>query len=96
MIKNLLKHSLRALKKQKGYVAINILGLSIGIACSIIIALFIIHELSYDQYNENKDRLYRLTLDGKIGEQEVNASYTAAVIGPTMAIDFPEVEKFVA
>ena len=94
MIKNLLKHSLRALKKQKGYVAINILGLSIGIACSIIIALFIIHELSYDQYNENKDRLYRLTLDGKIGEQEVNASYTAAVIGPTMAIDFPEVEKF--
>ena len=94
MIKNLLKHSLRALKKQKGYVAINILGLAIGIACSIIIALFIIHELSYDQYNENKDRMYRVILDGKIGEQEVVASYTAAVIGPTMAIDFPEVEKF--
>ncbi|MCY1718772.1 ABC transporter permease [Prolixibacteraceae bacterium Z1-6] len=94
MVKNLLKHSLRALKKQKGYVAINIFGLSIGIACSLIITLFIIHELSYDQYHQNKDRIYRLTLDGKIGEQEVNASYTAAIIGPTMAIDFPEVEQF--
>ncbi len=94
MIKNLLKHSLRALKKQKGYVSINIFGLSIGIASSLIIALFIIHQLSFDQYHEKKDRIYRLTLDGKIGEQEVNASYSAAVIGPTMATDFPEIEKF--
>ncbi|WP_303918537.1 ABC transporter permease [Draconibacterium sediminis] len=94
MIKNLLKHSLRALKKQKGYVAINILGLAIGIACSIIIALFIIHELSYDQYHQNKDRIYRVNLDGKIGEQEVNASYSAFILGPTMADEFPEVEKF--
>lgn len=94
MLKNLLKHSLRALKKQKGYVAINIFGLSIGIACSLLIALFILHQLSYDQYNLNKDRIFRLTLDGKIGEQVVNAAYTASVIGPTMAADFPEVEKF--
>ncbi|MBN2615613.1 MAG: hypothetical protein JXR71_07945, partial [Bacteroidales bacterium] len=63
MLKNLLKHSLRALKKQKGYVAINIFGLSVGIACSLIIALFILHQLSYDQYNVKKDRIYRLTLD---------------------------------
>ena len=94
MVKNLLKHSLRALKKQKGYMAINIFGLSVGIACSLIIALFIIHQVSYDQYNVKKDRIYRLTLDGKIGEQEVNASYTASVIGPTMAADFPEVENY--
>ncbi len=94
MIRNLLKHSLRSLKKQKGYVAINIFGLSIGIACSLIIALFVFHELSYDQYNAKKDRIFRLTLDGKIGEQEVNASYSASVIGPTMVKDFPEVESF--
>ncbi|MEZ5107174.1 MAG: FtsX-like permease family protein [Draconibacterium sp.] len=94
MIKNLLKHSLRSLKKQKGYVAINISGLAIGIACSLIIALFVIHQLSYDQYHAKKDRIFRLTLDGKIGDQEVNAAYTAAIIGPTMKADFPEVEKF--
>ncbi len=94
MIKNLLKHSFRSLKKQKGYVAINIFGLSVGIACSLVIALFIMHELSYDQYNTKKDRIYRLVLDGKIGDQEVKASYTASIIGPTMAKDFPEVESF--
>ncbi|NQU85363.1 MAG: ABC transporter permease, partial [Mariniphaga sp.] len=93
MIKNLLKHSLRSLKKQKGYVFINILGLSIGIACSLIITLFVIHQLSYDQYHTKKERLYRLVLDGKIGDQELMTSSSAAVIGPTMVIDFPEVES---
>lgn len=95
MIKDLLKHSLRSLKKQKGYVFINILGLAIGIACSLIITLFVIHQLSYDQYHTKKDRIYRMILDGKIGEQEVLVSSTAAVIGPTMLDEFPEVENFV-
>lgn len=94
MIKALLKHSWRSLKKQKGYTFINVLGLSIGIACSLIITLFVIHQLSYDQYHENKDRLYRLTLDGKIGEQELIVSSTASIIGPTMLDEFPEVENY--
>jgi len=94
MVKELLKHSWRSLKKQKGYVFINILGLSIGIACSLVITLFVIHQLSYDQYHEKKDRIYRLTLDGKIGEQEVLVSSTASIIGPTMKNDFPELESF--
>ena len=94
MIKDLLKHSLRSLKKQKGYVFINILGLAIGISCSLIITLFVVHELSYDQYHNNKERLYRLTLDGKIGDQELLVSSTASVIGPTMLNEFPEVENF--
>lgn len=94
MIKNLLKHSLRSMKKQKGYVFINILGLSIGIACSLIITLFVIHQFSFDQYHEKKDRIFRLVLDGKIGEQEVLVSSTASIIGPTMKNDFPEVESF--
>ncbi len=95
MIKNLLKHSLRSFGKQKGYVFINIFGLAIGIACSLIISLFVLHQLSYDQYHTKKGRLYRLILDGKIGEQEVLVSSTAAVIGPTMLDEFPEVENFV-
>ncbi|MBN2775693.1 MAG: ABC transporter permease [Prolixibacteraceae bacterium] len=94
MIKNFLKFSFRSLKKQKGYVFINILGLSIGIACSLIITLFVLHQLSYDKYHEKKDRMYRLVLDGKIGDQEILGAYSAAVIGPTMAVDIPEVESF--
>ena len=89
------KHSFRALFRQKGYLIINILGLSIGIACSMIIALFIIHEISYDRFNEKKDRIYRLIVNGKIADREVSYAITSAPIGPTMLWEFPEVEDFV-
>lgn len=94
MLKNLLKYSLRALSRQKAHVAINIIGLSVGMVCSLIIALFIIHELSYDKFNEHKDRIYRVILNGKLGGQEVKVTYTASPIGPTMKNEFPEVEDF--
>ena len=67
MFKNLLKYSLRALSRQKAHVVINIIGLSLGMVCSMIIALFIIQELSYDKFNEKKDRIYRVILNGKLG-----------------------------
>lgn len=94
MLKKLLKHSIRAFNRQKGYVFINLLGLSIGIACSLTIALYIVHELSYDKFNDKKDRIYRVVLNGKIGGQEVTVSSTASPVGPTMAREFPEVEDF--
>jgi putative ABC transport system permease protein len=95
MIENILRHSLRALNRQKGYVFINIIGLSIGIACSLIITLFIASELSYDQFNLKKDRIYQVVLSGKIGGQEMNASSTCSPVGPTMLKEFPEVEDIV-
>jgi putative ABC transport system permease protein len=94
MFNNLLKYSLRALGRQKAHVAINIIGLSLGMVCSMVIALFIIHELSYDKFNEKKDRIYRVILNGKLGGQEVKVTYTASPIGPTMKNEFPEVEDF--
>jgi putative ABC transport system permease protein len=94
MFKNLIKYSIRSFKRQRSYIIINVLGLSIGIACSLLIALFVINEASYDRYNTKKDRIFRLVLNGKIGGQEITAAYTAAVIGPTMLKEFPEVEDF--
>ena len=94
MYNNLIKHSLRSFKRQRSYIIINVLGLSIGIACSLLIALYVINEASYDKFNEKKDRIFRLILDGKIGGQEVISSYTASVIGPTMLKEFPEIEDF--
>jgi len=94
MFTNLLKHSLRSFKRQRSYIIINVLGLSIGIACSLIIALFVINEASYDRYNVKKDRIFRAILNGKIGGQELTVSYSAAVMGPTMLKEFPEVEDF--
>ena len=92
MFNNLIRYSLKSFKRQRSYVIINILGLSIGIACSLLIALFVINEASYDKFNVKKDRIYRLVLDGKIGGQEINAAWTSAIIGPTMLKEFPEVE----
>ncbi len=94
MIINLLKHSARIVKNQKSYFLINIIGLSIGIACSLLIALFIIHELSYDKFNVKEKRIFRLVVTGKAGDQEMNYAYTSAPIGPTMLREFPEVEDF--
>jgi putative ABC transport system permease protein len=94
MFSNLLKHSIKSLKRQSSYIIINILGLSIGIACSLLIALYVINEASYDQYNVKKDRIYRTILNGKIGGQEVTTSSSPAIMGPTMVKEFPEIEDF--
>ncbi len=94
MLSNLIKYSLRSFKRQRSYIIINILGLSIGIACSLLIAIFVLNEASYDKYNEKKDRIYRLVLSGKIGGQEIVGAFTPAIIGPTMLEEFPEVDDF--
>ena len=94
MFKNLIKYSLRSFKRQWSYIVINILGLSIGIACSLLIALFVFNELSYEKFNVKRDRIFRLVLNGKLSGQEVTVAYSAAVIGPTMLKEFPEVEDF--
>ena len=75
------------------YIFINVAGLAIGIACSILIILFVVNELSYDRFNKNKDRIYRVVLKGKIGEAELNSAYTAAPIGPTFRNEVPEVQN---
>ena len=94
MISHYIKISLRALKRQGGYVVINVLGLAIGIACALVISLFIIYELSFDQYNPSKNEIFRVNLDGMISGQEMRVAYTAAPIGPTMADEFPEVASY--
>lgn len=94
MINILFKHSLRALKKQKTYVVINVVGLAIGIACSLVIAVFVMHELSYDQDQVHKNRIHRIVLHGKIGGQEIQASWVSPPVGPAMLVEFPEVEDY--
>jgi putative ABC transport system permease protein len=94
MFNNLIKHSLRSFKRQRAYIIINILGLSIGIACSLLIALYVLNEASYDKFNVKKDRIYRVILNGKIGGQEITYATSPAVMGPTLVKEFPEIEDF--
>jgi putative ABC transport system permease protein len=69
MFKNYLKITLRNIKKNVIHSFINISGLSIGLACSLIIMLWVQHELSYDQFHKNADRLYRVIYSSDDGEE---------------------------
>jgi len=95
MFKNYIKTALRNISRQKGYVFINILGLAIGIASSMLIAVYIFSELSYDQHHHKKDRIYRVYLDGKINNQEMLGAWTPSPMAFTVKDKFPEVEEAV-
>ena len=64
MIRNYFKIAFRNLWKNKGFSAINILGLAIGIATCLIIMLFVYNELSYDHFNLKSSRIVRVTFQG--------------------------------
>jgi putative ABC transport system permease protein len=95
MLKNHLKLALRNLVKRKGYSALNIVGLAIGIACCLLIFQYVAYERSYDSFHKNADQIVRIRLDayqkGKLAWQSAT-SYPA--IAPAMKKEFPEVENF--
>ncbi|MDB5158637.1 MAG: hypothetical protein JWR50_3344 [Mucilaginibacter sp.] len=92
MIKNYIKTAYRSLKKSKGFTAINVLGLSVGLATCLLIVLYVADELSYDKYNKKADRIYRITENARLNGNE--ASYAGSEKPLLNAIkDFPEVEK---
>ncbi|MBO3699636.1 ABC transporter permease [Roseivirga sp. E12] len=94
MFKNYLKIAFRSLLKSKGTSVINILGLSIGMACGIIIFLFVQNELSYDRFHSKSDDIFRvLTIDEALGVSSNLVGITLPALGPAMENDFPEVEK---
>jgi putative ABC transport system permease protein len=94
MFKNLITHSLRSFKRQRSYIIINVLGLSIGIACSLLIALYVLNEVSYDKFNVKKESIYRVILNGSIAGGDLNIFCIPAVFGPTLLKEFPEVDGF--
>lgn len=95
MFKNYIKVAVRNLLRYKVYSIINIFGLALGITCTILLALFIQHELSYDNYHENADRIYRVAASYKLGGQNYELASTPAPLAKTLLEEFPEVEKTV-
>src|SRR5947209_4696682 len=95
MLRNYLKTALRNLWKNKGFSAINILGLAIGLATCLLIIIYVMDEVSYDRYNKNADRIYRLDGEIKFGGNHFILAVAPAPAGPAMRRDFPEVEKAV-
>ncbi len=91
MIRNYLKITTRNLLKHKFYTGINILGLAIGLACSLIIALYVLDELSYDTYHENSARIYRVDSNIKFGGKDMNLAVGPAPMAEALKNDYPEV-----
>ncbi|HVW13040.1 MAG TPA: ABC transporter permease [Mucilaginibacter sp.] len=95
MIKNYLKTAFRSLKKNRGFTAINILGLALGFTASLLIVFYVTDELSYDRYNTKADRIYRVNEDLKLGGNRVQYAVCMPPLAQTLKNDFPDVENTV-
>lgn len=93
MIKNYLKIAFRNLVKQRFYSVINVLGLAIGLAACLLIALFVFDELSYDRHHEKADRILRVQLSYSLGGQGGEYPVSAAPMAYTVAETYPEIEN---
>jgi len=91
MLKNYIKIALRNLLRRKGYSLINILGLAIGLACCLVILLYVQDELSYDRFNTNADQIYRVHFHAFFNNRDINIAESCAPLEPTLIRDFPEV-----
>lgn len=86
---------LRNFSHNRLYTAINIIGLGIGIACFAFILLYILDELSYDKFNKDYQRIYRIEADITISDRNQQVAKSSFAIGPAFKKEFPEVEEFV-
>lgn len=94
MTRHYLKTAIRHLLRNPVYALVSIVGLAIAISCCLMINLYLQKELSYDNFQEKKDRIYRITTRLNFNE-ELNAALSSLAVGPTLMKDYPEVESYV-
>ncbi|MES2730758.1 MAG: ABC transporter permease [Bacteroidota bacterium] len=104
MLYNYFKIAFRNLLRHKAFSLINILGLAVGMACCLLIWLYVQHQLSYDRYHTQLDRIYRVLHGKRHADSAANQSSLSpedysvwgnAPVGPALASDFPEIKKMV-
>ena len=93
MFRNYLTIAIRNLLRQKVYSAINVLGLSTGLACCILLLLYVRHELSYDSFHEKADRIYRIAEEATTQEGKTRGVTTPFPLAPAFKQAYPEVEE---
>lgn len=93
LLPNYLKVAMKNSLKQKTYFFINIAGLAIGIACCLLIFLYVTDELSYDTYHQNSDELYRVAKTRTAGGNEFNSAWSQVPMGPAIESNFPGVRE---
>ncbi|UCE66106.1 MAG: ABC transporter permease [Candidatus Zixiibacteriota bacterium] len=92
MLLNYLKIAFRSMQRQKGYIAINIIGLAIGMTCCILIMSWVFDELSYDRFHENIDNLYLvISVDNYPNNEKKYFGVTPPSLGPVLIREYPEI-----
>ncbi len=96
MFKNYFKTAFRNLARNKVYSFINIAGLSLGLACAMLIMLYVKDEVSYDRFHKNVNQIYRIDKQQIKGDGSVHSgSWTGYFPGPRFAAKIPEIQSFV-
>lgn len=92
MFVNYLKFAWRNILSNKGFSALNLAGLVIGLSSCLLIVLYVCHERSYDRFHTKKDRIYRVNYDVLMGGTQVVSPSVPVFVGPYLKSHFPEVE----
>ncbi len=94
MFANYFKIALRNIQRQKGYAFINIVGLAVGMACLILILLYVNYEFSYESHNPNADRIYRIYVEHMESDEVYRVSSTPVPLVEALHEDIPAIEDF--
>jgi putative ABC transport system permease protein len=95
MLKNYFKTALRIMLRQKVYSFINITGLSVGIAATLIILIYVTDEVSYDRFHQNPELIYRVFFTGRLQGTEVRSAVSASPVAEAMQKQIPDVAEVV-
>ena len=93
MFKNYLKIAFRNTIRSKFFSMINIVGLAIGMTVCLLILVFVLHELSYENFHENKNQIYRISLEWGTEESKMIFAGSMPAIAPVLESQIPEVLK---
>ncbi len=94
MIKNYIKTAFRNFRKNRFYTSLNVLGLATGLSACLLILLYVGDELSYDRYNKNADRIYRINQEIRFGGNHAETAQTPPLLGAEAVKEIPAVEQY--
>ncbi len=91
MLKNFFINTFRNLRRQSGYIILNVVGLTVGLTSFLFISLYVVDELSYDRFHKNFENIYSIKVTGRLAGGELNQAVTAAPMASAILKDYPEV-----
>jgi putative ABC transport system permease protein len=94
MLTNYLKVAWRNLLRNRTFSFINITGLAVGLGCFLLIALYVMDELSFDRYYDKAGNIYRINMDARWGGQELRMAESSDMMGPILKKDYPQVQEY--